>query len=233
MNKMAASPGEASRTTIASRVSRALRTAILSGEIEPGTKINLDRLRKDHDISVSSAREAIGRLVADGLVEFQDQRGYRVTPISLGNLAEVTFLRSKLEAIALRASIERGDIEWESTVMASLHRLNRTERVAGDLATIEIWETAHKDFHAALIAGCAMPQLILFCDILQNQNDRYRRRFLLETSGDRNVGAEHSAIAEAAVAREAERACKLISEHIERTGTNLLARLRRQEEDGA
>lgn len=233
MNKMTPPGADAPRTTIASRVSRRLRAAILSGEIEPGAKVNLDRLRKDHDISVSSAREAIGRLVVDGLVEFEDQRGYRVTPISLENLEEVTFLRVRLEAIALRASIDRGDIEWETTVLASLHRLNRIRRVAGDLASIEAWEVAHQRFHAALIVGCGMPQLLSFCAILHNQNDRYRRRFLLQTSGDRNVAAEHAAIAEAAVARDADRAAMLLGEHIERTGSNLLARLRQEAEGGA
>jgi len=219
------SPAASPKATLASRVSSALRTSILTGELPPGLKINLDQVRKHYSISVSSVREAMGRLVADGLVEFEDQRGYRVAPISLANLEEITRLRMELEPLALRATIAAGDIEWESAVMGALYRLNRTERTASDLASIEAWEAAHRTFHQALISGCRMPLLLNFCAILHNQNDRYRRRFLLIRSGDRNVVEEHAAIAEAAVAHDADRAGALLKRHIERTGTNLLRHL--------
>jgi len=56
--------------------------AILRGDLKPGAKINLDRLRQDFAVSISPLREAVSRLVPDGLVEFEDQRGYRVAPVS-------------------------------------------------------------------------------------------------------------------------------------------------------
>ena len=76
-----------------------------------------------------------------------------------------------------------------------------------------------------MIAGCKMPLLLSFCRVLLNLNDRYRRSFLRATSGDRNVSAEHSEIAEGAVARDAEFACARLRDHIHRTGTNLRAHL--------
>lgn len=74
------------KPTLAGRVPLELRRAILNGQLQPGEKINLDRMREDFDVSVSPIREAVSRLVADGLVEFEDQRGFRVAPISLENL---------------------------------------------------------------------------------------------------------------------------------------------------
>ena len=175
----------------------------------PGSKINLDRLRTSYDISLSPLREALSRLVADGLVELEDLRGYRVAPVSTSNLAEVTRLRVEFESLALQHSIEQGDLEWESDVMRSLYRLNRIERNPAGPESLEAWEEAHNDYHRQLIQGCGMPLLLRFCSVLHNLNDRYRRLFLATNPGDRDVRSEHIAIAEAAVARRSSRLAQL------------------------
>ncbi len=131
------------KETISSRISGMLREQILKGELAPGSKVNLDRLREQHDVSISPLREAVSRLVADGLVEFEDQRGYRVVPVSRENLAEVIMLRSELEVMALRQSIAHGDLEWESNVIRALHRLTHTSR---DNDGLDAWEAAHTGF---------------------------------------------------------------------------------------
>ncbi|MDZ4136741.1 MAG: GntR family transcriptional regulator [Paracoccaceae bacterium] len=213
------------KETISSRISALLRESILRGDLAPGAKINLDRLRAAHDVSISPLREAVSRLVSDGLVEFEDQRGYRVTPVSLDNLAEVTRLRTELEALALDASIQTGDLEWESDVMRALYRLNRTERDGTRPETIEAWEAAHTDFHLSLIRGCNMPLLLHFCTILHNMNDRYRRLYLARSPSGRDVQAEHEAIAHAATSRRLDEARDLLRAHIARTGQNLQAQL--------
>jgi GntR family transcriptional regulator, carbon starvation induced regulator len=215
----------ARKETISSRISALLREAILRGDLAPGSKINLDRLREQHDISISPLREAVSRLVADGLVEFEDQRGYRVVPVSLENLAEVTALRSELEVIALRASIEHGNLDWESDVMRALYLLTRTERDNARPETVEAWELAHSDFHMALIRGCDMPLLLNFCSVLRNMNDRYRRLTAAQMPTDRDVNAEHDEIAMAATARDSHRACAALKSHILRTGEDLKRRL--------
>lgn len=209
------------KETISSRISALLREAILRGDLAPGSKINLDRLREHFDISISPLREAVSRLVADGLVEFEDQRGYRVVPVSLENLAEVTTLRAEIEVIALRASIERGNLDWESDVMRALYLLTRTERDGARPEAIEAWETAHSDFHMALIRGCRMPLLLNFCSVLHNMNDRYRRLFLARHPSGRDVRAEHEEIAMAATAHDTDRACAALRAHILATGENL------------
>ncbi|MBB2674776.1 GntR family transcriptional regulator [Rhizobium sophoriradicis] len=209
------------KNTIGSQLASRLREAIISGELEAGSKINLDRARKTFNVSLSPLREGLARLISDGLVEFQDNRGYRVAPISLANLEEVTTLREELEVFALRESIRVGDVEWEGNIMRALHRLNRSERDAARPETLEHWEALHREFHLTLISGCGKPLLLHFCNLLLNLNDRYRRAFLVRTSGDRNVGQEHSEIAQGAVARDVEYACEKLRQHIHRTGTNL------------
>ena len=163
----------------------------------------------------------MARLISDGLVEFQDNRGYRVAPVSLANLDEITRLREEFETLALRQAMAVGDVDWEGDVMRALHRLNRTVRDSTSPDTLERWEANHREFHLTLLSGCKMPLLLNFCSILMSLNDRYRRTFLKATSGDRNVGVEHSEIAQGAVVRDAEFACAQLRKHIHRTGTNL------------
>lgn len=209
------------KNTLASRLVDRLREAILTGALQPGSKINLDRTRELFEVSLSPLREALARLIADGLVAFEDNRGYRVTPVSLANLVEITQLRTEFECLALRNAIAAGNLSWEGDVIRALHRLNRTFRDAARPESFEQWEAAHSDFHLTLIAGCGMPQLLSFCRVLHNLNDRYRRIFLQTRPGDRNVGAEHSEIAEGAVARDVDFACGRLRDHIQRTGLNL------------
>lgn len=217
---------DAPKETIASRVSAELREAIMRGDLPPGQKINLDRVRADLEVSLSPLREALSRLTSDGLVQAEDQRGYRVAPVSLADLEEVTRLRMDLESLALRYAIEAGDIEWESGVVAALHRLNRIERDPAVPESFEAWEVAHAAFHLQLIRGGGMPLLLHFCGVLHNINDRYRRIFLSRNPGDRDVRKEHRGIVDAAMARDTERASTLLRRHIERTGANVRKKLR-------
>lgn len=209
------------KNTMATQLLDRLREAIISGRLEAGSKINLARVRESFEVSLSPLREALARLIADGLVEFEDNRGYRVAPVSLSNLEEITRLREEFEILALRQAMMVGDVDWEGDVMRALHRLNRTIRNQAHPETLEQWEVRHREFHLTLVAGCRMPVLLGFCRVLLNLNDRYRRTFLQDTSGDRNVSVEHSEIAQGAVARDIEFACDRLREHIHRTGTNL------------
>jgi DNA-binding GntR family transcriptional regulator len=213
------------KNTIASQLVERLREAIVSGQLEAGAKINLLRAREIFSVSLSPLREALARLIPDGLVTFEDNRGYRVAPVSVSNLREITRLRQEFETLALRQAIASAPPEWEGDVMRALHRLNTAERNAADPATLEHWEALHRDFHLSLLSGCGMPLLLGFCRTLLNLNDRYRRSFLVSTSGDRNVGMEHSEIAQGAAARDAEFACARLREHIHRTGSNLASHL--------
>jgi len=213
------------KETISSRISARLRSAILRGDLAPGAKINLDRLREDYDVSISPLREAVSRLMSDGLVEFEDQRGYSVAPISAANLREITLLRAELDVLALRMAIEQGDLEWESDVMRALYRLTHAKRDAADAAVTDAWEAAHTEFHMALLRGCKMPLLLHFCVMLQNMNDRYRRLYLQADVTGRDIGAEHTAIATAATSRDVGLACSALQDHILATGNALAHRL--------
>ncbi|MCI4665978.1 MAG: GntR family transcriptional regulator [Neomegalonema sp.] len=217
-------PSKAARSakpTLAGQLTETIRDQILTGALAPGEKINLEKMRASLEVSGSSLREAVTRLVADGLMTAEEQRGYNVAPVSLANLAEVTLLRMRLEPLALRLSIANGGLEWETAAMAALYRLNNTERRVDDAEALEAWEAAHNAFHIALIDRCDMPLLRQFLRTLMAMNDRYRRIFLETKRDQRDVAEEHATIAEAAVRHDADKAAALLEAHIERTGATL------------
>ncbi|TIS70820.1 MAG: GntR family transcriptional regulator, partial [Mesorhizobium sp.] len=57
------------KNTIGSQLASRLREAIISGELQAGSKINLDKARKTFNVSLSPLREGLARLISDGLVE--------------------------------------------------------------------------------------------------------------------------------------------------------------------
>ncbi|TFY97437.1 GntR family transcriptional regulator [Ramlibacter rhizophilus] len=214
--------------TLSTAIASTLRAAISNGELAPGCKLRLDELRATFGVSLSPLREALSRLSAEGFVVMEDQRGYRVAPISEANLVEVTKLRAMVETFALREAIAQGDDRWEGEVVASLYRLNKLERV--DMpADSGAWEAAHRDLHHRLISACKMPLLLSFSATLHDLNDRYRRLFLTSRPFDRAVRREHTDIANAAIERNADLACEILREHIERTGTNIRKALLKNE----
>lgn len=208
--------------TLATAICDRIRSDILAGKRKPGGKLRLEALKAEFAVSWSPLREALSRLVAEGLVHAEEQRGYRVAPVSQPQLAEVVRLRTLLESMALQASIENGDDAWEAEVLAAHHRLSKLETRRWDRPDTEQWERWHRTFHEALIRACGMPMLLQFCSQLHDMNDRYRRLFLSAHKFDRNVAGEHRAITEATLARNAAKACRLLEAHIERTGRNIL-----------
>ncbi|WP_233835817.1 GntR family transcriptional regulator [Paraburkholderia sp. ZP32-5] len=216
--------GTSSGLTLSASVANTLRAQITSGTMPPGEKLHLDDLRAALGVSLSPLREALSRLSAEGFVVMESNRGYRVAPVSEGNLLEVTRLRTMLESFALRESIRLGDERWEGAVVAGLYQLNK--RVGAKDVKLGDWETTHRALHQQLLSACGMPLVLHFCSILHDLNDRYRRLFLEDHPIDLSVADEHADICSAALDRDADKACALLEAHIERTGANVAKTLR-------
>lgn len=196
-----------------------IRQDILSGKLAPGSRLRVEQLKAEHKIGSSTLREALSLLVAETLVTSEGQKGFRVAPISLEDLRDITEMRKMLETWALRVAIQRGDDEWEAGVVAAYHRLTRVEERLYDRTALlfDEWEARNRAFHEALIAACGNTWLRHFRNILYHQSERYRRLSMNTRTIPRNVHVEHQAIMEATLARDADRACRLAEDHIDRT----------------
>lgn len=214
---------EEGRASLTSRIYTRLRADIISGVLEPGAKLKIEELRQRYDSGASPIREALSLLTSHQLVERLDQRGFRVSSISLEEFDELLKTRCWLEERALRESIMHGDKRWEEQVVIAAYRLSRAPRNSGDdpVATNDEWEKLHKDFHMTLISRCGSRFLLNSCDELYDQNVRYRKAASSVAYPERDVRAEHEGIADAVLARDADRAVQRLVAHYTNTGSFL------------
>ncbi len=216
-SRAAAASGAA--PTLSGAVLEDLRRDILECRWSPGAKLRFEALRAHYAVGISPLREALSRLAVEGLVVGFDRRGFRVAPVSLDDLDEITDLRCELEGLALRWSIERGDDAWESAVVAAFHHLSRVNsELPGRVPRLsDDWEGRHTAFHQAMAAACGSARLMQLRAQLFNQTNRYRRLVVAYSKVPRDDRGEHRALMDAALARDAERAVALIHKHIRHT----------------
>jgi DNA-binding GntR family transcriptional regulator len=202
------SSGKRSR---ASDVYERLRRDILGGELIPGDRLIFPELGRRYGASVGAIREALVRLTERGLVSFEPNFGFRVTPISVEAHLELTDARAELEALAVRRALADGSLAWESNLVAAAHRLAQTRRdPPGDA-----WQLAHADFHLALIEGCANRYLLAAAQALRERAELYRRWSEPEVIEAPHLeDDEHKSLVRAAVARDADTTEQLLRKHI-------------------
>ena len=155
-------------------VYEALRSDILFGRRLPSSRLQLNELAEEHGVSLSVVREAVTRLASEDLVEATPQRGFRVRSISLEHLRDLTWVRTQVETLALRQSIAKGDVTWESNLVAAHHRLAVTPMYFDDGRGNTEWMAAHGAFHAALAAAAGSPVLERLRRQLYDASELYR-----------------------------------------------------------
>jgi DNA-binding GntR family transcriptional regulator len=79
------------------------------------------------------------------------------------------------------------------------------------------WMRAHNAFHAATMCACGSPRLVEMAATLGESAAMYRYFSQRYDQGRRDVAGEHRAIFEATIARDADLACRLHTEHIQCT----------------
>ncbi|MGY3697584.1 GntR family carbon starvation induced transcriptional regulator [Bradyrhizobium sp. USDA 3240] len=214
------SPARDEPRTLAGQVARQLRLDIIRHKLEPGERLQFDKLSKRYEVGVSPLREALFQVAAQGLVVAEDHKGFVVAPIHLDEMMDVSSLRAHLETYALSGSIRDGREEWEVDLLSAFHRLKR----AGIAVSVDQedenlrteWEDRHREFHFALCKGCGSPWLLHFFNELYDQMERYRRYFWKYAERAVAADSEHEAIMRAALDRDEKRATDLLQAHFRR-----------------
>ena len=217
---MAAAEGSAG-PVLSEQAHEKIKQDILSGALLPGEKLQLDTISNRYGIGLGPVREALNRLSAEGWVERRSQRGFFVSELSISDLEELVKTRIWLETLAMRESIANATQEWEERVILAYHRLARTTRlVEGSNSNVvnPDWETRHHDFHLALLSACGSSWMMHFCGVMMDQSVRYRNLSVNYTRARRGDAlAEHEALMNAAIDRDADTACELLTSHYSHT----------------
>ncbi|MDV7144047.1 GntR family transcriptional regulator [Tropicimonas sp. TH_r6] len=197
-----------------------MRDRTVSGEFAPGQRLRAEILRSEYGVSATTMREVLLRLSTVGLVDFQEQRGFRLPEQSVELQRDLTRFRILLECEGACLSIRSESVEWEARLTAAHYALEHIEsRVhVGEPSPelLALWVRAELDFHRTLIDGCGN-------EILKQTHQAvyYRFRQQLITS-DRDFHwvpmnvEQHQGIVTAALDKDEELVCERIGEHLMR-----------------
>ena len=216
-------PAPSGRTLIEQAYAR-LRDDIVTGQLGPGERLRVEHLKTDYGVSAGTLREAITRLASDALVVTEGQRGFRVAPIALEDLEDITNLRVQIETMALRQSIRAGDGLWRQRVEQAFAAISAEEPIAPERR--RHWENLNVDFHEALLSGYASAWTLRVLRLLSRHTERYRSFAMALPGAVRDVHAEHTAIVEFALSGQDARAALALEAHIRTTLDLLMQALR-------
>jgi DNA-binding GntR family transcriptional regulator len=201
--------------TLAEKAFETLHTAIITGQLRPGTRLPIEELAGVLEMSPMPIREAVRRLDAAGLVENIPHRGARVTELSITDLTEVYEARLALEVLAIRRAAERFDADADATARA---RLDELARMADDNSAAT--SAAHAAFHFALYDAADSAWLRRLIRPVWETSERY----CLEVPECRQLKSrrwEHRAILESCVLHDADVAAIALHDHLATTANNI------------
>lgn len=192
----------------------ALRDEIVDWELPPGSVLGEVEQSTRLGVSRTPLREALARLVADGLVAAQAGRGLVVTDISLDNIRELFEVRHALESQAARLAAQRGDAE----VFEGLERefLAVPELLGRDDPRRHDYYDLVRRFDDAVDDAVHNPYLVTALTSLRTHLVRVRRLAKDNPQRLSSAAAEHLLIVQAIVARDPELAASATHIHLHR-----------------
>jgi len=209
--------------TRAADVLHRMRADIISCALRPGAKLRFEALRDMYAVSFSTLREALSRLVAEGLVIAEDQRGFVVAPVSIHDLNDLTYVRVLVERECIALAIRHGNDDWEADIIGAYHRMDRLQnRLGSNYYLSEEWGKLHGEFHFSLVAACGSPNLLEIRQKLFERAHRYRRMSSQFRTKWRAKDVEHKMIMDSVIARDTATAHELIERHIRETTENVI-----------
>lgn len=196
--------------TLSRQVVHALRSAILDGQLEPGRHLTERELCTILGVSRSLVREAVQRLVAEGLIMAVPHRGLMVARLDLAQIQAVYSVRAVLEGLACAEFTRNADAARRERLASIADAISVLE---GDGAAARLL-SLKDEFYTCLLEGAANPVLSqLFIQL--NNRVRYLRRLSLSHPGRLpETRAEIAAMVDAMLAGDAAGARKLAEAHV-------------------
>ena len=201
----------------AAKVLSHLKKDILTGFFEAGHKLKMSDLKLRYQVGVNPLREALSQLVVMQLVEVQDQRGYRVCPLSPTELVDIYDTRAHIESLCVGLAIQRGDEAWEAGIVAAAYRLQTNAGLLQADGDLQAWEKLHQQFHYNIACGCGSEELLRVRLDLYEKASRYRNLWLRYNAGHGAFDVnqmEHEQLVTALLDRDVGVAQELIGKHI-------------------
>ncbi len=197
-----------------------LRSQILSGEIDAGTRLGQDDIAKQFGVSKIPVREALRRLEVDQLVVFERNRGAAVRRYTETEILHLLDIRIALECLALEKAVP-------NMIPGDFHEMKRLLADYAQRTEVAEWSEMNMRFHQMLYEPCGNTQLLHMIDDLQQRLGKYLRVLVSSASGLERPMREHAEILSACEAGDTSTAVSILRTHVEATKKEVAAFLRR------
>ncbi|MDH3520047.1 MAG: GntR family transcriptional regulator [Myxococcales bacterium] len=209
----------ASPSLLSERAYAALRDRLVTLEIPPGAPIDEDALTRELGVGRTPVREAVRRLVLEGLVVVYPRRGTFASAINITSLSDITDVRTVLEAhAAARAAslADPADVDEARALVAELEALD-----VGQEQMIELDARIHRFVYRC----CRNPYLTQDLDRYLNMSLRiwHLTSDRLPPLADRV--REHRDLLEAICRGDADAARRIAGEHVNAFAAEMRAAL--------
>jgi len=195
----------------ADRVYEAVKSMAVTYEIRPGERINEAELAHQLHVSRTPLREALNRLVMEGIVAFRPNRGFYIPHLEVGEVFALYEFRCALEAAAVRLACQRATPDD----LGEVERFVRSSAAADDDGLGVHFLRLDEEFHERLARLSGNNE---FLRALQNVNSRihFVRWIDIQHGGRAQTQKEHMKIVRAIRNRDEGKAVELIENHISR-----------------
>lgn len=197
--------------TLAERVYARLRADLLHARLRPGEVLSENQQAQRLGVSRTPVREAIQRLVREGLVHVRPQSGTRVALLSMARIREALFIREAVECQVVRRLLAQ---PRPSAVWRRLEACIAEQAVALRAGDLEATMAADARFHAGLLELCGLSGVWPVVAQARDLHQRVRAIAVPELRSGRQALADHRAIVKALRAGEAPAAVDAVARHL-------------------
>lgn len=211
------------KENLGGQVFEQIKGMILRGEIPPGRRVIESEIALSMGISRTPVREAVHKLEAEGLLTPLSKGGYVVRGLTISDIEDTFNIRSILESFAGYLAAMR---HTEDELIALEVKIDEFQRYLdrGDLKRLTRVNT---EFHEALYAMSKSPRLIKMIHGLKDEIYFLRKIILNSEKMAHLSNKEHRGIVESIKNREAEKAERLLRNHITRAKEFVLNEIRK------
>ncbi len=188
-----------------------LKRQILTGKIDPGTRMMEVELAEDMGVSRTPIREAIRKLEKEGLVVIEPRKGAYASQISTKDMVDILEVRQTMEGLAAYFAATRMTQEQKESladVSASYNEAVKT----GNTGDMIKYDTL---FHHIIVESSGNKVLLQMIEQLQELVLRFRYIYYDDFRRAEKMPEEHQAILNAIISGRGERAREEADKHIE------------------
>jgi DNA-binding GntR family transcriptional regulator len=209
------------RATFASMVGERIRSRIIEGELQPGSQLHEVELAASFGVSRGPVREALQRLIQEGLLRSEPHRGVFVPVMSAEDVVDIYLAREALEGAAVRRIIATARAAAAGKALDRIVRSMETAEKAEDWKALA---SRDLDFHTALVAAAESPRLERMFTTVISETRLCLSMLTSELEGRDFLVEEHREISEKIRSEDTEGAMAALTKHFDEAVVTLQLR---------